>query len=129
MNLEFVDRVIKTSLIISILAALFLSVYVSFPFSLSFILGCFWGCANLFLIRMLVTRLIVSEPRKNIKMILAILVVKFPLLYFAGYLLIKWSYLSVYGLLWGFTVIFIVTLLKVASRAIFKLDSKPAKVI
>jgi len=57
-----------------------------------------------------------------------IVFIKFPLLYFLGYLLLKWKYLSPYGLLLGFTAIFIVTVLKVVSRSILNTDSKPAKV-
>ncbi len=129
MNPEFVDRVIRTSLIFSLLVSIFLAVYIRISFAVSFIFGCLWGCANLFLLKMLVMRLIVHEPRKNIKTIIAVLLVKFPILYLAGYLLVKWPYLSVYGLLWGFSAILIVTLLKIASRAILKMDSKPAKVL
>lgn len=129
MNPEFIDRVIKTSIVFSLLASIFLAAYIRISFAVSFIFGCLWGCANLFLLKILVIRLIVHEPRKNIKMIMAILFVKFPILYLAGYLLVKWPYLSVYGLLWGFSAILIVTLLKIASRAILNLDSKPAKVL
>jgi len=129
MNPEFIDRVIKTSIVFSLLASIFLAVYIRISFAVSFMFGCLWGCANLFLLKILVIRLIVHEPRKNIKMIMAVLFVKFPILYLAGYLLVKWPYLSVYGLLWGFSAILIVTLLKITSRAILKMDSKPAKVI
>jgi hypothetical protein len=127
MNLEFVDRVIKTSLILIAIVFPFAALYLKLSFAFSLFLGCLWGCANLFLIRVLVTKSLGVRIKSKF-WIIAIVFVKFPLLYFMGYLLLKWKYLSPYGLLFGFTAIFIVTVLKVVSRSILKADSKPAKV-
>jgi hypothetical protein len=127
MNVDFVDRVIKTSLILIAIVFPFAALYLKIPFALSLVFGCLWGCANLFLIRILVTRTLGVRIKSKFWIIL-IVFVKFPILYFLGYLLLKWTYLSPYGLLLGFTAIFIVTVLKVVSRSILKADSKPAKV-
>jgi hypothetical protein len=115
-------------MILAIIVFPFASIYVRFAFGLAVLLGCGWACANLFLIKFLVTSLLGEGPKKKY-LIIAIIFIKFPLLYFLGYLMIKWSYLSVYGLLCGFSVIFLVTLLKVISRSILKLDNNPAKVL
>jgi hypothetical protein len=130
MNLEFIDRVIKTSLILIAIIFPFAALYVSLPFAVAVLFGCLWGCANLFLIRILVTKSLGVRIKSKF-WIIAIVFVKFPLLYFFGFLLLKWNYLGPkgpYGLLLGFTAIFIVTVLKVVSRSILKADSKPAKV-
>jgi hypothetical protein len=128
MNLEFIDRIIKTSLLVIIIAFPFAAVYVRLSFAISIILGCLWGCADLFLIKLLITSFLGGRKRGILSIIL-ILTAKFPFLYFLGYLLVKWNYLSIYGLLWGFSAIFLVTVLKVVSRSILKIDSKPAKVL
>ena len=128
MNLDFIDRVIKTSLILIAVVFPFAAFYLGMAFGVSIVLGCFWGCANLFLIRLLVTKTIGVVINSKVWLII-IIFVKFRLLYFLGYLLIKWKYLSPYGLLCGFSAIFVVTVLKVASRSILKVDSKPVKVL
>jgi hypothetical protein len=130
MNLEFIDRIIKTSLILIAIVFPFAAFYIKLSFAVAMLLGCLWGCANLFLIRILVTKTLGAKIRSKF-WIVAIIFFKFPLLYFCGYLLLKWAYLGPngpYGLLLGFTAIFIVTVLKVVSRSILKADSKPAKV-
>jgi hypothetical protein len=128
MSLDFINRIIKTSLIFVLIVFPFAAVYVGLAFGVSIVLGCLWACTNLFLIRYLVTGLLGEGPKKKY-LILATIFIKFPLLYFLGYLMVKWSYLSVYGLLWGFSAIFVVTVLKVISRSLLKLDDKPARVI
>lgn len=130
MTVDFVDRIIKTSLIFIAIVFPFAALYLKIPFALSMVFGCVWGCANLFLIRILVTKTLGVRIKSKFWIIL-IVFVKFPILYFLGYLLLKWPYLGKngpYGLLLGFTAIFIVTVLKVISRSILKADSKPAKV-
>ncbi|NLI14843.1 MAG: hypothetical protein GX409_01005 [candidate division Zixibacteria bacterium] len=121
MSVDFVDRVIRTSIIFIAIVFPFAALYLKIPFALSLVFGCLWGCANLFLIRILVTRTL-GVRIKNKFWIVLIIFVKFPLLYFLGYLLLKWKYLSVYGLILGFTAIFVVTVLKVISRSILKAD-------
>jgi hypothetical protein len=128
MNLDFIDRVIKTSLILIAIVFPFAAFYIGLAFTISILLGCIWGCANLFLIRLLVTKTIGAIVKNKVWLII-IIFIKFPLLYFVGYLLIKWKYLSPYGLLCGFSAIFVVTVLKVASRSILKADSKLVKVL
>ena len=128
MNPEFIDRIIKSSLILAVIAFPFAAVYIRFAFALSLFLGCLWACTNLFLIKLLIISILGKIFRIRLFLIL-IIFVKFPLLYFLGYLMVKSTYFSVYGILWGFSAIFLVTVLKVASRAILKTDSKPAKVL
>jgi len=124
MNLNFVDRIIKTSIVLSLLAFPFLAIYIKTSFAVAYLMGCLWGCLNILAIRLLITQVISPDPKNKILIILFIFV-KFPVIYFLGYLLIIWPYTSIYGLLWGFSSIFIVTLLKVISRQILHLDARP----
>lgn len=124
MSLEFINRIIKTSLILAAILFPFLAMYVRTPFAVAFLLGCAWGCLNLLAIRILVTQLITPQE-KNVVLILAFIFLKFPLIYFLGYLLVIWGYPPLFGLLWGFSSILIVTVLKVISRQILPLNAKP----
>lgn len=127
MNLDFINRVLKTSLITAAIAFPFLAVYIRLPFAIAFVLGCLWGCLNLVAIKFLVVQLITPVP-KNIILILACIFLKFPIIYFLGYLLVIWQYTPVSGLVWGFSSILIVTVLKVLSRQILGLDAKKSRV-
>ena len=123
MNLDFINRIIKTSLILAAIVFPFLAIYLRVSFAVAFVLGCMWACLNLIAIRFLIAQIITPNP-KNKVLIIIFIFVKFPLIYFLGYLLVIWNYPPIYGLLWGFSSIFIVTLLKVVSRAILQKDSK-----
>ncbi len=127
MSLDFVNRIIKTSLILAGIAFPFLAVYIGIPFGVAFALGASWGCLNLFAIKMLVTQAI-KPGDKSVLLILSFIFVKFPIIYVLGYLLVKWSYPPIYGLVWGFSSIMIVTVLKVLSRHLLKLDTNKTQV-
>ena len=127
MNLDFINRIIKTSLILAGIAFPFLAIYVRMPFAVAFVLGSIWGCLNLLAIKLLVTQAL-STGKKNVVIILLMIFVKFPIIYVLGYLLVIWSYTPIYGLVWGFSSIMIVTVLKVLSRHILKLDANKTQV-
>ena len=117
MGIEFIYRTIRTSLIVSALSFFFVGVYYNLPFGLGLFLGTGWGCLNLFFITQLITEAFgLKIPHK--RKIYLILLVKFPLLYFAGYILLWLKYFPVESLLIGFTLIFAVIFLKALGRAI-----------
>jgi hypothetical protein len=105
-------------LIVAVLSFLFISVYYNFPFGLGLFLGTVWGCLNLFFISQLIIEAI-SLKKPNKGKIILIFLVKFPLLYFVGYVLLWLKYLPVESLVVGFTLIFAVTFLKALGRLIF----------
>jgi hypothetical protein len=92
-------------------------------FALAVLLGAFWGCLNLLAIRIIVVSLL-TPHKKNLTLGLIILFAKLPVLYGIGYLLITWDYLPIGGLLWGFSGILIVMVLKVLGRLYLGLDNK-----
>jgi len=124
MNLSFVNRLIRTSLILALVLFPFLAVYISIGFAVAYVFGCVWACVNLFAIKLLVTSTVSPNPRSKF-VIAFILFFKFPVIYFLGYLLIIWKFTPVSGLLWGFSSTLIVAVLKAVSRSMLHLDSKP----
>lgn len=123
MGLEFVNRVIKTTIITALFATPFLMLYIGISFGVSVLIGATWGVLNLVAIKYVIISL-VKPGKRQLKLGLIILFFKIPVLYGIGYFLLTWDYLSAGGLLWGFSGILIVSVLKGASRSILKLDSK-----
>lgn len=122
MGVEFIYRVIKTSLVLAVLGFLFVTVYYNFRFGGGILTGAVWGCLNLLFLTNLITE--VFSPGKEIKKgkIILIAVVKFPLLYAAGYVLLWIKYFPAESLLIGFTLLFVVMFLKAMGRWILSLD-------
>ena len=123
MGLEFIDRVIKTTLIFAAIATPFLILYFGYSFGISVLFGAVWGVLNLLAIKYVIISL-VKPGKRRLKFGLLILFFKIPVLYGIGYFLLTWDFLSAGGLLWGFSGILIVSVLKGLSRSILKTDSK-----
>ncbi len=123
MDLQFVDRVIKSTLILAAILFPFFALYISMNFALAIFLGAFWGCLNLLALRIIVVSLL-TPHKKNYILGLIILFVKLPVLYGIGYLLISWNYLPIGGLVWGFSGILIVMVLKALGRMYLGMDNK-----
>ena len=121
MDLRFIDRVIKATLLLAAILFPFFALYIKMNFALSVLFGAVWGSLNLLAIKIIITSLL-PGPTKNTVLGFLVLFLKVPILYFVGYLLVTWDYLSVYGLLWGFSGIFIVALLKVLGRLYLGMD-------
>jgi hypothetical protein len=122
MGIEFIHRVIKTSLVLAVLILLFVTVYYDFKFGAGILAGCIWGCLNLYFLTQLITQ--IFSPGKEVKKrkVVLIAVVKFPLLYLAGFLLLKMNYFPPISLVCGFTLIFLVIFLKALGRWILSLN-------
>jgi len=123
MGVEFIHRVIKTSLVLAVLGFLFVTVYYDFKFGAGILAGTVWGCLNLLFLTHLITEIFSpgQEVRKGKVIIIAL--VKFPLLYLFGYILLRTDYFPAISLLSGFTLIFLVMFLKALGRWILSLDS------
>ena len=127
MGVEFIHRVIKTSLVLAALGFLFVTVYYRFEFGAGILAGTVWGCLNLLFLTHLITE--VFSPGKEVRKgtVIAIALVKFPLLYAAGYLLLRINYFPAISLLSGFTLLFVVMFLKALGRWVLSLDSNEKK--
>lgn len=127
MGVEFIHRVIKTSLVLAALGFLFVTVYYDFKFGGGILAGTIWGCLNILFLTRLITEIFSpgTEIRKG-KVIL-IAVVKFPLLYAAGFVLLWIKYFPAMSLVIGFSLLFLVMFLKAMGRWILSLDSREKK--
>lgn len=126
MDLKFIDRIIRTTLILAAILFPFFALYIKMNFALAVLLGAIWGSLNLLGIKLIIVSFL-PGPSHNTILGMIVLVIKLPVLYFLGYLFLTWKYLSVGGLLWGFSGIFIVAVFKVLGRMYLGLD-KPANV-
>jgi hypothetical protein len=122
MGPEFIHRVIKTSLVVAALGFLFVTVYYDFKFGAGILVGTMWGCLNLYFLTNLITE--VFSPGKEVRKgkVVWIVLVKFPLLYLVGYILLMIKYFPAIGLVSGFTLIFLVMFLKAMGRWVLSLE-------
>ena len=125
MGLDFINRVARTSVLLAVIQIPFVIVYYDWRFAIGVLLGCLWNAANLMLLKYLITGLISPSPGGKRNLLLLGLV-KFPLLYAIGYFLLKFDYFSPDSLLVGFTVIFLVALLK--ALGIYFIDNRAVAV-
>lgn len=122
MGLEFITRIIRTTAVLAMIVALYLTMYYSGNVALGFIIGVVWSLTNLFFIKGMVTELITpNETRRDVAIVLGL--IKFPVLYVGGYFIVASGYFSVYSLLAGFSLIFPIALLKVLGRVILRMDT------
>jgi hypothetical protein len=122
MGLEFITRIIKTTAILALVAALYLTMYYNGRTAVGFLLGATWSLVNLYFIKGMVVEIITpNERRKDVAAVLGM--IKFPVLYVAGYFIVASGYFSVYALLAGFSLIFPVALLKVLGRVVLHMDT------
>jgi hypothetical protein len=116
-GLGFVTRVVKTTAVVAIVIALFVSTYVSPAYGASVLLGALWNSLNLLIVASLV-KLVLSDEKPGRRKILSVVALKFPVLYGLGFLLLRTSYLPVGGLLAGFSLVLAVIVLKALGLAV-----------
>ena len=124
MDLGFIHRSIRTTLALTGLVFLALVALGHVEWAWSVALGSVWACLNWLLISAVVRILLVKDRNLSVpsKIRLGVLMlVKFPLLYGAGYLLLRQG-LPVVGLLAGFWMILGVVIAKAGGRLILGMD-------
>jgi hypothetical protein len=113
MTLDHVAYTIKTTLRTTLILAitLFLALwgFSQFPFGLGILIGCSWGCVNLLLIKHLVESFF-SSPKPSQWKHYFLLGLKFPMLYFIGYLLLKTDFMPIYALVTGFSLLLAISM-------------------
>lgn len=126
LNLDFVDRTIKTTSIVLLIVFIFGIYYLGVYHSLAIFSGGIWAVINLLFLAVLVKAVI--KPGEIDKMKVAgLALMKFPLLYVSGYFLLQVSVFRIEYIAIGFTIPLAVIILKVISRALFGLDNKTQK--
>jgi hypothetical protein len=68
-------------------------IYADYGITLSIMAGFFWGSLNLYFIKELLCEALISSPKNYIKLCLLALL-KFPLLYVIGYVLLQFDWIS-----------------------------------
>ena len=111
MGLDFINRVIKTTLLLGALIFVFGSYYFDWTYSLGIFTGVLWGCANLWFIRQFIVNYLTTGDRNAGKLALFALI-KFPILYGAGFLILWLGWFPVASFVIGFSLIFLVVVFK-----------------
>ncbi|MEE9269523.1 MAG: hypothetical protein V3V49_04610 [Candidatus Krumholzibacteria bacterium] len=120
MGLEFLQRVRRTAVITGLILFPFITLYLGLAAGVAWVLGVAWSLVNIYFIGLLVRFTYVDGKKQRLRPALGLLV-KVPVLYFVGFLLLR-SSLPDLGLLAGFTWPLSVIALKSAARLILKLD-------
>ena len=122
MDISFIDRTLRTTGFLALIFLPFGFAYLEASKVLSVLSGLIWGMVNLYFLAVLIKVTVRPEgPDKRAALLL--MFIKLPLIYLAGYFLLTNSYFNVYYLLIGFTVLFIVIVLKVLGRLLLGLDN------
>lgn len=124
MGLDFIDRSLKTSGIVLLIFLPFGVYYMGIYPSLAVFSGGVWGILNLIFISALVRSTIRAEG-VNQSRALGLALFKFPLLYVAGYFLLKVPQFDPMFLLIGFSSLFVIVLLKALGRVVTHMDDSP----
>lgn len=121
MGLDFIDRVRRTAAAAGIVFVLVLWARFGAAPAAAFAAGAAWSLVNIHVLRVL-TGLLLVRPETSKLRIAAVLAVKAPVLYGAGYLLLASGRLPVEGLLAGFAWPLCVVVLKALGRLLLGLD-------
>jgi len=120
-EIDFIARTLKTCGLLALLVLAFGSFYFGFRPTLSVFTGIIWGMVNLYFLALLIRTTLRPEGADKAAA-LVFLLIKFPLLYLSGYLMMVSDYFQPLLLVIGFTVSLLVIVLKAAGRAVLKLD-------
>jgi hypothetical protein len=128
MGLDFINRVIKTTLLFSAIVFIFGSFYFDWLYSLGVFVGALWGCANLWFIRQVVINYITPDERDTKKLALAA-VIKFPVLYGLAFLILYLGWFPVTSFVIGFSLILFVIVMKALGKLVTEGSLKNFKLV
>ena len=111
MDRDFLKRSIRASVIVTAILAPFTFLYFDIPTGWGFVAGAAWNIINVYLLSQVITNLI--TPHQSNKKLGAVAgVLKFPVLYGIGFVILSYTNPSVYGIMAGFSLILAIFLLK-----------------
>jgi len=123
LGLDFLSRSLRTSGIVLLIFIPFGVYYLGMYQTLAIFSGGVWGIVNIIFLSTVVRSAIRPEGVTGGPLVLALLV-KFPLLYLAGYALLKVPQFNALNLLVGFSTCLAVIALKALGRAFMGLDTR-----
>jgi len=121
MDISFIDRTLKTTGVLALIVLAFGWLHYPFYHILAVFSGMIWGIINLYFLALLVRAAIRPDGADKMAA-LGLMFIKFPMLYVAGYFLLKVPQFELAYLVIGFSSLFAVMLLKVLGRVILGLD-------
>ncbi len=123
MGLDFISRTLRTSGILLLIFLPFGLYYMGVFPTLAVFSGGIWGLVNLIFLSQLI-RTVIIPGKVDTGRAIGLAVIKFPLLYLAGYFLITVKQFGPLLLLAGFSVFLAVMILKVLGRVVLGLDKQ-----
>ncbi len=123
MGLEFLLRVRKTSLITGLVLFPVISTYIDLGSAAAWGLGIIWSLVNIYFIGLLVKVTCSGADKQRLRAAL-IFLVKVPVIYLTGFLLLTSGRLPVIGLLAGFMWPLVVIVLKSSALVIVRITDK-----
>ncbi len=121
MDSAFIIRSLRATVALALLGFILAAYYVNTAWGVGFVLGALWSIANLYLLKVLIEKVITLDKRPAGPVVLLVLV-KFPLLYGVGFLILSWGWYDVLAPLLGFSLPFAVIVLKAAGRMWLGID-------
>ncbi len=111
---NFIIKSLKIAVVITIIFAPFTLVYFGPSVALGFTAGAVWNIVNVYLLFQASNVLVPSGQADEAKKMMGIIagIFKFPVLYGLGYVIIKYTGASLYGIIAGFSLIFVVLVLR-----------------
>ncbi len=117
MDIRFLYRSLKASLIVAILVTGFSLIYGYHSFASGFFIAALWNIVNLWFIVLLV-RLLFAGGKINKTKVWLLVLLKFPVLYTAGYIALRYGNLPIYAVICGLPLVFLIITLKAAGNVI-----------
>jgi len=122
-NPDFIQRTLKTTGVLLVIMFLIGIYYFGFYNALAVFSAGVWSMVNLIFLSALV-RAALRPDGINKTAVAGLALIKFPLLYAAGYFLVTTRVFRPIPLVIGFSIVLVVMALKAMSRAILKLDDQ-----
>lgn len=126
MGLEFIDRTLRTTGIVLLIFLPFGVYYLGVYPALAVFSGGVWGMVNLIFISALV-RATVKPGKVDKWKVLGIAIFKFPLLYLSGFALAKVPQFGPLYLLYGFSSLLLIIILRGIGIAMMQASDRPAE--
>ena len=117
MGAEYVVRIVKTTAAVAAVTALFCVTYFSPAAGAGLLAGAAWGCLNLLATSHVVRTLVAPEKPGKLR-VLVLSFVKFPVLYGAGFLLLRAGVFSPESLVSGFSLVLLIIVLKALGASV-----------
>lgn len=115
MDVTFIYKSLKLTLLLTLLLSLFFLYYFGAHFTAGFVSGSFWNIVNI-LVFIGFSKALMHTPRNKLRIGLYAFL-KFGVLYAIGYVLIAFAKVSIYGICAGFSLLFAVIFLQVLGKA------------